>query len=60
MPGVRKRPLGSVGREVAEIALGTWGLSGDAYGQVPEAEADRVDADQVVAHLVERTPKEAP
>ena len=25
-----------------------------------EAEADRVDADQVVAHLVERTPKEAP
>lgn len=39
---VRKRQLGRTGLEVSELALGTWGLSGDAYGPVPEHEADRV------------------
>lgn len=27
---------------VSEMGIGTWGLSGDAYGKVEEAEADRV------------------
>ncbi len=27
---------------MSELALGTWGLSGDAYGAVPEIEVDRV------------------
>lgn len=27
---------------VSELALGTWGLSGDGYGPVPDAEVDRV------------------
>lgn len=27
---------------VSELAIGTWGLSGDAYGAVEEADADRV------------------
>jgi aryl-alcohol dehydrogenase-like predicted oxidoreductase len=39
---VRKRPLGKTGIEVSELCLGTWGLSGDGYGNVDEAEADRV------------------
>jgi aryl-alcohol dehydrogenase-like predicted oxidoreductase len=39
---VRKRPLGNTEIEVSELCLGTWGLSGDAYGPVDEAEADRV------------------
>jgi aryl-alcohol dehydrogenase-like predicted oxidoreductase len=39
---MRKRPLGRTGLVVSELALGTWGLSGDAYGPVPEAEVDRV------------------
>jgi aryl-alcohol dehydrogenase-like predicted oxidoreductase len=38
---VRKRPLGKTGLEVSELALGTWGLSGDAYGPVAEGEAER-------------------
>ncbi len=29
---MRKRTLGSTNIEVSEISLGTWGLSGDAYG----------------------------
>lgn len=29
---MRKRTLGKTGIEVSEISLGTWGLSGDAYG----------------------------
>lgn len=29
---MRRRTLGATGIEVSEIALGTWGLSGDAYG----------------------------
>jgi aryl-alcohol dehydrogenase-like predicted oxidoreductase len=39
---VRKRPLGNTEIEVSELSLGTWGLSGDAYGPVAEAEIDRV------------------
>lgn len=31
-----------MGFEVSELALGTWGLSGDAYGRVYEAELERV------------------
>jgi aryl-alcohol dehydrogenase-like predicted oxidoreductase len=38
---VRHRPLGNTGIEVSELALGTWGLSGDGYGPVDDAEADR-------------------
>jgi aryl-alcohol dehydrogenase-like predicted oxidoreductase len=42
---MRKRPLGTTGVEVSELALGTWGLSGDGYGAIVEAEADRtIDA----------------
>jgi aryl-alcohol dehydrogenase-like predicted oxidoreductase len=37
---VRKRPLGKTGLMASELALGTWGLSGDAYGKVDEAEAE--------------------
>lgn len=39
---MRKRPLGKTGLKVSELGLGTWGLSGEAYGRVVEAEADRV------------------
>ncbi|MFZ5895274.1 MAG: aldo/keto reductase [Myxococcota bacterium] len=39
---MRKRPLGKTSLEVSELALGTWGLSGDGYGPVAEAEQDRV------------------
>jgi aryl-alcohol dehydrogenase-like predicted oxidoreductase len=39
---MRHRPLGSTGLEVSELALGTWGLSGDGYGPVNEADQDRV------------------
>lgn len=39
---MRKRPLGQTGLSVSELGLGTWGLSGDAYGPVPDAEVDRV------------------
>jgi aryl-alcohol dehydrogenase-like predicted oxidoreductase len=39
---VRKRPLADTGIEVSELALGTWGLSGDAYGPVRDDEVDRV------------------
>ncbi len=45
---MRKRPLGRTGLEVSELALGTWGLSGDGYGFVSDAEADRV-IDRAVA-----------
>ncbi len=41
---MRKRPLGKTGLVVSELALGTWGLSGDGYGAVEEAEAERVIA----------------
>lgn len=39
---MRKRALGKTGLQVSELALGTWGLSGDAYGPVVETEVDRV------------------
>lgn len=39
---MRKRPLGQTKIEVSELALGTWGLSGDAYGAVNEREQDAV------------------
>lgn len=35
---MRKRTLGRTNLSVSELGLGTWGLSGEAYGQVPEAE----------------------
>ncbi len=40
--------LGKTGLEVTELALGTWGLSGDAYGPVVEADVDRT-IDRAVA-----------
>jgi aryl-alcohol dehydrogenase-like predicted oxidoreductase len=39
---MRTRALGKTGIQVSELALGTWGLSGDAYGPVPDGEARRV------------------
>lgn len=39
---MRKRQLGRSGLLVSELALGTWGLSGDAYGAVHPVEVDRV------------------
>lgn len=39
---MRKRPLGTTGLNVTELALGTWGLSGDGYGPIKEFEVDRV------------------
>jgi aryl-alcohol dehydrogenase-like predicted oxidoreductase len=39
---MRKRPLGASSSQVTELGLGTWGLSGDGYGPVREAEQDRV------------------
>ena len=38
---MRKRQLGTTGVEISELSLGTWGLSGDAYGPVVDAEVDR-------------------
>jgi aryl-alcohol dehydrogenase-like predicted oxidoreductase len=39
---MRKRLLGKTGLSVSELSLGTWGLSGDGYAPVPEAEQDAV------------------
>ena len=39
---MRKRPLGKTGLVVSELAIGTWGLAGDAYGKVEEADAEIV------------------
>ncbi len=39
---MRTRALGKTGLRVSELALGTWGLSGDGYGPVDEAEQERV------------------
>jgi len=39
---MRKRPLGKTGLVVSEMAIGTWGLSGDAYGAVTEEDAAAV------------------
>ena len=45
---MRKRLLGKTGLSVSELSLGTWGLSGDGYAAVPEAEQDAV-IDRAVA-----------
>lgn len=39
---MRRRSLGKTGIEIPELCLGTWGLSGDAYGPVEEADQDSV------------------
>lgn len=39
---MRSRTLGKTEISVSELSLGTWGLSGDAYGPVPDGEARRV------------------
>lgn len=39
---MRQRALGRTGLEVSELGLGTWGLSGDGYGHVDEAEGRAV------------------
>jgi aryl-alcohol dehydrogenase-like predicted oxidoreductase len=39
---MRKRLLGKTGLSVSELALGTWGLSGDGYAPIPEADQDGV------------------
>jgi aryl-alcohol dehydrogenase-like predicted oxidoreductase len=39
---MRLRTLGKTGIEIPELCLGTWGLSGDGYGPVDEAEQDTV------------------
>jgi aryl-alcohol dehydrogenase-like predicted oxidoreductase len=39
---VRFRSLGKTGLRISEMSLGTWGLSGDGYGEVDEASQERV------------------
>ncbi|MBX3192562.1 MAG: aldo/keto reductase [Labilithrix sp.] len=39
---MRKRPLGKTGLVVSELAIGTWGLGGEAYGALEEADAEKV------------------
>jgi aryl-alcohol dehydrogenase-like predicted oxidoreductase len=41
---VRQRSLGNTGLPCSELGLGTWGLSGDAYGPVSPDEQNRVIA----------------
>jgi aryl-alcohol dehydrogenase-like predicted oxidoreductase len=38
---MKRRHLGKTGLLVSELALGTWGLSGDGYGAVEPEEAER-------------------
>jgi aryl-alcohol dehydrogenase-like predicted oxidoreductase len=38
---LRTRPLGKSGLVVSELALGTWGLSGEGYGPVSSDDADK-------------------
>jgi aryl-alcohol dehydrogenase-like predicted oxidoreductase len=45
---IRLRPLGKTGLVVSELSLGTWGLSGDAYGAV-----DAVVAEKTIARAIE-------
>jgi len=39
---MRKRPLGKTGLVISELAIGTWGLSGDGYGKIDDGEAETV------------------
>jgi aryl-alcohol dehydrogenase-like predicted oxidoreductase len=39
---MRTRRFGRIGFEISELALGTWGLSGEAYGPVYESELERL------------------
>jgi aryl-alcohol dehydrogenase-like predicted oxidoreductase len=39
---VRSRTLGNTGLTASELTLGTWGLSGEAYGAVETEERDKV------------------
>jgi aryl-alcohol dehydrogenase-like predicted oxidoreductase len=39
---MRRRTLGNTGIELPELVLGTWGLSGDGYGHVDEADQEQV------------------
>ena len=39
---MRTRALGETGITISELTLGTWGLSGEAYGPVEASERDRV------------------
>src|SRR5689334_13481543 len=39
---MRTRALGKTGLVVSELALGTWGLSGDGYGPVAESDQNEV------------------
>ncbi|MEZ4447546.1 MAG: aldo/keto reductase [Polyangiaceae bacterium] len=41
-PKLRQRPFGRARTMVSELCLGTWGLSGEAYGPVYHKEVDRV------------------
>ncbi|MEQ9323359.1 MAG: aldo/keto reductase, partial [Polyangiaceae bacterium] len=48
-PKLRRRPFGRAQELVSELSLGTWGLSGDAYGPVYHKEIDRV-IDKAIDH----------
>jgi aryl-alcohol dehydrogenase-like predicted oxidoreductase len=39
---MQRRPFPALGTDVTCLGLGTWGLSGEAYGPVSDAEADAV------------------
>jgi aryl-alcohol dehydrogenase-like predicted oxidoreductase len=39
---MRQRTLGKTGIDISELCLGTWGLSGDGYGHVEDADQDQV------------------
>jgi len=39
---VRRRPFSISGVSVSELTLGTWGLSGDAYGAVCESDSEQI------------------
>jgi len=39
---VRQRPLGETGFRVSEVGLGTWGMTGEAYGVAPDETCRKV------------------